>query len=53
MTDDLNMPLWAEFLNDDGLYDDGEDFDPPPVSWEQRAVDEIIADEENDDELWF
>lgn len=53
MTDNFNMPLWADFLDDFGNYDDGEDFDPPPQpprSWEQIAVDEIIAEEEAEDD---
>lgn len=47
----MNMPLWVDLLDDDGNFDDGEDFDLDPfsTSWIVRAVDEIIAEEDDDD----
>lgn len=47
---ELNMPLWFDWLDDDEWWEqldvrEGDD----PRSWIAREVDEIIAEEENDD----
>lgn len=48
---DINMPLWLELFDDDEFWEqlgdlrEGDD----PRSWIARAVDEIIAEEEDDD----
>ena len=49
---DFNMPLWLALLGDDDWWEqlDGVPEGDDPKSWIARAVDEVIAEEEADDE---
>jgi hypothetical protein len=52
MMTDINMPLWFDWLADDEWWEQLDDEQPAasePRSWLIQAVDEAIAEEEDDD----